>query len=181
MTTEETIEIRRIRSTDATYAFVRQLLTTSFPPEEYRDLKEWERYTDEKEEFHNQVIVAQDKPIGLFSYWDFGAFAYGEHFAIDPQCRNHGYGRKVIEAICKQLNKPLVLEVEMPDNELARRRIEFYRRQGFQLWESPYQQPPYQAGYPTLPMYLMVYGDIEEKEFDAVTRIIHREVYGVRS
>ena len=37
----------------------------------------------------------------------------------------------------------LLCGVEIPEEEMAKRRINFYQRQGFSLWEKPYQQPPY--------------------------------------
>ena len=75
-------------------------------------------------------------------------------------------------------HQPLVLEVEMPDNELAQRRIGFYQRQGFQLWdECPYEQPPYHPEDESLPMYLMVHGPLTPEAFPAVCTLIHREVY----
>ena len=60
--------------------------------------------------------------------------------------------------------------------------INFYQRQGFSLWEKPYQQPPYKTGDNYLPMLIMAYGDIEcGKDFDSVKEHIYREVYNVKS
>jgi hypothetical protein len=74
------------------------------------------------------------------------------------------------------------LEVEIPEEEMAKRRINFYQRQGFSLWEKPYQQPPYKTGDNYLPMLIMAYGDIEcGKDFDSVKEHIYREVYNVKS
>jgi hypothetical protein len=74
------------------------------------------------------------------------------------------------------------LEVEIPEEEMAKRRINFYQRQGFSLWEKPYQQPPYKAGDNYLPMLIMAYGDIEcGKDFDLVKEHIYCEVYNVKS
>ena len=173
------IKLIPIRTIHAEYAYAEKLLTTSFPPEEYRNLEEWKRYTIEKPAFHNSLITADDRPIGLFTYWDFKDFKYGEHFAIDPALRNGGYGRAALQEICQQLELPIIIEVELPDNDLAKRRIAFYQRQGFTLWEKSYLQPPYQPHYPSLPMYLMAYGPISETRFEEITRSIHREVYGM--
>ena len=66
------------------------------------------------------------------------------------------------------------MEVEIPEEEMAKRRINFYQRQGFSLWEKPYQQPPYKAGDNYLPMLIMAYGDIEcGKDFDLVKEHIY--------
>lgn len=179
---------QRITTANVTlYNYMEELLVSSFPKEEYRDLEELRRYTDSKEKFHNNVIFAssglssnESTPIGLLTYWDFTTFYYVEHFAIAPQARNGGYGRQALEYLCRSLPRPIILEVEMPDEEIARRRINFYQRQGFRLWQLPYQQPPYRKGEAYLPLLLMSYGNIDcNKEFDNIKQTIYREVYGI--
>ena len=104
---------------------------------------------------------------------------YVEHFAVCPGMRNRGYGRKVLGMLRSRLRTPVVLEVERPDSELAARRIAFYRRNGFTLWESDYVQPPYRPGGDAVPMRLMVCGALcEADDFASVKETIHREVYG---
>ena len=149
------LRLQRIHTADAElYAFMEQLLTASFPPEEYRALEQLRLYTDTREAFHNNVILDGETPVGLFTYWDFGDFCYGEHFAIDPARRNGGYGKRAIG---------------------------FYQRQGFSLWDKPYEQPPYKPGDGYLPMRLMAYGGIDpEQDFEKVRDCIYREVYGVQ-
>ena len=177
------LRLQRIHTADAElYAFMEQLLTASFPPEEYRALEQLRLYTDTREAFHNNVILDGETPVGLFTYWDFGDFCYGEHFAINPERRNGGYGKRALEELCRTAHpRPIVLEVEMPEEEMARRRIGFYQRQGFALWDKPYQQPPYKPGDGYLPMRLMAYGGMDpEQDFGKVRDCIYREVYGVR-
>jgi hypothetical protein len=71
--------------------------------------------------------------------------------------------------------------VEMPEEEMAQRRINFYKRQGFVLWEKPYLQPPYRPGDDYLPMLLMAHGNLErERDFETVKNSIYREVYNVQ-
>ena len=80
--------------------------------------------------------------------------------------------------ICQYLSDVLV---EMPEEEMAIRRINFYKRQGFTLWEKPYMQPPYKSGDDYLPMLLMAYGDLEcDKDFEQVKKCIYREVYNTK-
>lgn len=176
------LRLQRIHTADkALYDFMENLLVASFPAEEYRDLDQLRQYADSRETFRCNVILDEDDtPIGLFNYWDFGTFCYGEHFAIDPARRNGGLGKRALEELCRQVHpRPIVLEVEMPVEEMSRRRIGFYQRQGFTLWDKPYQQPPYKPGDGFLPMRLMAYGDIDpETAFDTVCARIHREVYG---
>lgn len=175
------LRLQRITTSDTElYNYVEKLLVASFPDNEYRPLKQWREYTDGKKHFYNNVIFNDNTPIGVITYWDFGTFYYAEHFAIAPQQRNGGFGKKALNQLCQTLKLPIVLEVEMPDNEMAQRRIGFYQRQGFTLWSYPYKQPPYKQGDDFLPMYLMVYGDLQcEKDVELVKECIYREVYGI--
>ena len=115
----------------------------------------------------------------MISYWNMGDFFYIEHFAIDPQLRNGGYGKRVLEAIKEQLHGPIVLEVEEPTDEMSTRRINFYKRLGFILHEKPYMQPPYRKGESGLPMFLMAYGTMDlDNDFEKVKNTLYKEVYG---
>lgn len=176
------IEIEHITTEDSLYYDdMERLLTTSFPAEKYRDLKELRELADHTPNFYCHIILEGTTSIGLLNYWDLGGFYYIEHFVIDPNRRNEGYGRKLLEFLTRFLEKPIVLEVEHPTDDMARRRINFYRRQGYTLWEEAYFQPPYKNGYNELPMYLMVQGDLKpEQDFDIVKRQIHRIVYNVK-
>ena len=75
---------------------------------------------------------------------------------------------------------PVVLEVEMPTEEMSRRRIGFYERLGFVLDCHVYFQPPYRKGEAFLEMRLMAHGELDlERSFEQVKTIIHQNVYGV--
>lgn len=176
------IKLQRITTADiAFYSFMENLIISSFPSDEYRALEELREYTDAKAHFHNNIILHNDTPVGLITYWDFGHFYYVEHFAIDPAQRNGGHGKNVLSHLCQLLEHPIILEVEEPNEDMAQRRIKFYQRHGFSLWERPYQQPPYKLGDNYLPMLLMAYGDLKcEKDFDQVKEHIYREVYNVK-
>ena len=107
------------------YKFMEELLVESFPPEEYRELEHLREYTDRIGNFHNNIIFDDDLPIGFITYWDFDGFYYVEHFATNPALRNGGYGKRTLEHLCEFLKRPIVLEVERPVEEMAKRRINF--------------------------------------------------------
>ena len=175
------LELQRITTADVDlYNFMEGLMKQAFPSAEYRDLNELRLYTDTKPHFYNNIIMEENRPIGFFTYWDFDTFYYAEHFAIDPTLRNGGYGKQVLGLLRDTLSRPIVLEVEMPENEMACRRINFYQRNGFVLWPNDYRQPPYRSGDGFLPMRLMAYGALDsEKDFAYVQRRIYTEVYKV--
>ena len=152
-----------------------------FPTEEYRQLEELREFTDRKGNFHNNIIFDNELPIGFITYWDFEHFYYVEHFATNPALRNGGYGKRTLEYLCDYLKLPIVLEVERPLEEMAKRRINFYQRHGFTLWENDYYQPPYKPGDDYLPMYLMVHGELNaQKDFEEVKHRLYTEVYKVK-
>lgn len=174
------IELRKITTSDkASYNYGENLLVAAFPTQEYRDLEQQRHFTDNNPIFSNYIVIKDDEPVGLLTTWYLGRFIYVEHLAIDPLKRNGGLGKAVFEQLEKITDKPIVLEVELPNDEMSRRRIGFYRRLGFELWEIEYQQPPYRAGDGFLPMFLMAKGDLSYKsDFEEIKKIIHTEVYG---
>lgn len=117
---------------------------------------------------------------GFITWWDFGGFVYGEHFAMLPECRGAGIGGEVIDRFVADAGKPVVLEVELPTNDMARRRIGFYERHGFTLCDAEYAQPPYDAGGECVPMRLMSHGmPLDAETFERVRDTLYAEVYGV--
>ena len=176
------IKFQRITTADINlYTYMEQLITISFPSDEYRALDEMKKYTDTKPHFYDNIIFHNEIPIGFITYWDFEEFYYVEHFAIDPSQRNGGYGKNVLHHLCQLLNHPIVLEVEVPEEEMAKRRINFYKRHGFTLWERPYFQPPYKPGDNYLSMLLMAYGELDsEKDFNTIKEKLYKEVYNVK-
>lgn len=176
------IQIKRISTRDKQhYNYMEQLLTKSFPIEEYRDLTELRKYTDIIPNFYCNLILEETNPIGILTYWELGMFYYVEHFAIDPNLRNGGYGHQLLEFLSGFLKKPIVLEVEQPTEEMAKRRINFYQREGYTLWSKSYFQPPYRPEHNKLPMHLMVCGNLDmDKHFEEVKNRIYNDVYGVK-
>ena len=106
---------------------------------------------------------------------------YVEHFAIDPAARNGGIGAEAMKQFLVFCGTPVVLEVEMPTDEMSKRRIGFYERLGFKLDNQVYHQPPYREGGEWLEMRLMTYGDVDlEYSFEQVKNCLHKNVYGVK-
>lgn len=176
------IEIEQIKTADSKkYLFVEELLTSAFPQEEHRDLSIQREFTDNNPLFYNSIILDNGSPIGLLSYWRFEQFIYIEHFAIHPSKRNGGMGQKVLSIFKEKIHLPIVLEVELPEDEISKRRILFYEREGFSLWKHEYQQPPYRNGDSFLPMYIMVHGKLNiTTDFENIKSRIYKEVYLVK-
>lgn len=174
------VRLQKITSANSeAYNYVEQLLTKSFPIEEYRPLNDWKAYTDKNVLFQNNIILDNNNPVGLMTIWDLDKFYYIEHFAIDENLRGAGYGSKVLDCLEQKAgDKPIILEVELPEDSTAKRRIEFYKKYNFNLWLSDYQQPPYRPTEPMLPLLIMCRGNLNEKEhFKEVVQLLHKNVY----
>lgn len=115
---------------------------------------------------------------GFLAVWEFESFIYIEHFAVDPALRNSGTGSAMLQELVKQYQKPICLEVELPEDELTRRRIGFYERNGFVFNEYPYIQPPISKGKSPVPLRIMTYGGaITRETFEAMKNVLYRSVY----
>lgn len=128
--------------------------------------------------FHCNAVLLNDSFVGFFNYWDFGWFVYAEHFAIEEAIRGNKLGEKVMKMMKPNGNIPMVFEVELPDTEIAARRIEFYRRLGYEIVPVDYLQPPYnQHGY-YQDLYLMSDNvDFILENFEKIKETIYKQVY----
>lgn len=76
--------------------------------------------------------------------------------------------------------RPIVLEVEPPDTDMAQRRISFYERLGFHLNPFEYMQPPLQKGQPELSLKIMSYPQtLTDAEFALYKETLYSKVYKV--
>lgn len=163
------------------YADVEELMLTAFPPEERRPTDRQREVTDHNPDFQPYAVTLDGKFAGLLTLWTLNGFDYVEHLATLPGLRGKGLGRQILQQLTQRSDRPIVLEVEPPTYGLAIRRIGFYKRCGFVCWEKQhYEQPPYSAGLPAVPLLLMVHGALdEEKDFCRIRHEIHSRVYGV--
>ena len=196
----QAMELHRITSADD--PLLEQLLPlyeSAFPEEERRTRKQLSKMLSLTRPMYFNAILATPDDIkdfealaedtrallvdtrilcGLFSYWDFDSFYYLEHLATFPQLRNHRIGGKVLTHMEQHFPQLQLLEVEPPTDEITRRRITYYERNGFRILNRDYLQPPYSRPSdenPGFPLWIMgrgTAGNIEEN-----IRTIHQEVY----
>ena len=161
-----------------------KLYVEAFPTNERRDNKEWLDCLDENanKPFVLYGIIHQDAFVGILSCWELSDFVYVEHFAVNSNARGNGIGAKAMTAIKEHYGKtPLVLEVEMPNEEIAVRRIGFYQRQGFNLNNKKYMQPPYRENDAWLELQLMTTDPaFLDAHFDSVRNEIYHKAYNVK-
>lgn len=151
---------------------------TSFPPEERRRFAEVEELLVENPLLNIDAFLKGGEYVGFVTSWQLDGFIYVEHFAVEEKKRNQGIGKNALTEFVTAKKKPVVLEVELPEDEMSRRRIGFYERVGFVLEPRSYGHPPYREGVEGLKLYVMAYGDINiKKEFERVKECLYTHVY----
>jgi ribosomal protein S18 acetylase RimI-like enzyme len=174
------MEIRKLDLTKShEVSFIENLYIESFPLSERRPVETMLDLYKGDSHFVIAVTLEDNNTVGFLTYWDLDEFIFAEHFAISFEFRNGGYGRKVMDLFIKDVTKPIILEVELPTTILSERRIGFYQRIGFRLWESvQYQQPAYLEDGIAIPMKLMTYGDLDvEKNLIDIRSKLYSVVY----
>ncbi|GAB3012524.1 GNAT family N-acetyltransferase [Spirosoma pulveris] len=156
---------------------IQEWYEASFPADERRkfdDLRQLLHCPD----MHLCALTEEEQLVGFLIYWQWPGVVFLEHFAIDPNLRGNRLGHRALIRLL-QLDSPcFLLEVERPTDDLSRRRIQFYERQGFLVNPFDYAQPPYQRGDPPIPMYLMSSPLLlSQKDFDGYSQLIYERVY----
>lgn len=156
------------------------LLKVSFPKGELRTKKAFKELCVSNKFYKIFTLFKSDELIALFTVWEFEFFSFGDHFAVSPKARCGGIGTRLLSEVKSACLSPFVLEVELPEDEMSKRRLNFYVRNGFCKNEQPYLLPPMQEGCVAIPMHILSYPAlIEESEFDKTKDIIYKEVYGI--
>lgn len=162
--------LQRINETN--FPEIYRIMQASFSDDEYRP------YDEQLALFEEPEYRIYYMPAGFLAVWEFESFIYIEHFAVDPAIRNSGTGSAMLQELVKQYQKPICLEVELPEDELTRRRIGFYERNGFVFNEYPYIQPPISKGKSPVPLRIMTYGSaITQDTFEEMKRVLYQRVY----
>ena len=147
----------------------------SFPLCERRTYQEAKVILQSKE-YTLFYIEENGKRIGLLGVWLLNDFCFIEHFAIYPCFRNNGFGAKAL-TLAKSKWKTLVLEAEPDTTEIAKRRLEFYKRNGFLQNGFEYKQPAYRDGEDDVELVILSYPTMLN-ESKKVVKEIYKKVYG---
>lgn len=165
--------------TDAYWTEFIDTYTSSFPVEEQRPIDSIISLILKEKRFKAMILLNESNHfIGFITTWKFASFIYIEHFALSSVYRSRGYGSQALRSFIQKNSLPIVLEVEPPIDAFSQRRIRFYERCGFTVYNYDYTQPPYTPDLSsvslrlmgTLPMTLSV---------EHVASTLHQEVYKV--
>lgn len=132
----------------------------SFPRDERRSREENRRIIG-SQDFHFLAVTEDENsctPVGFITFWEMGngKYFYGEHLATNPGIRNKGYGAAILSHL-KSYGKPVILEIENPEDELTSRRKNFYERNGFILNGHRHIQLKYHKDSTELEMKIMTW------------------------
>lgn len=170
------MNIERMQPAD--FDAVYRLLTQSFPATERRGAA-GQRALFSDSAYRVDILRAPDGGVqALIASWDFDDFVFLEHFAVDPACRSGGIGGQMLDAMLARCGKRVCLEAELPETELAARRIGFYERHGFTVnADYPYFQPALVPGGDPLPMHLLTTGGAcTSAELRTMETLVHTRV-----
>ncbi|MBE6789394.1 MAG: GNAT family N-acetyltransferase [Ruminococcaceae bacterium] len=156
------------------------LMCLSFPEEERRSREGFLRLCRECPYYKIYTLFEEDKLIAFLTVWEFDFFTFGDHFAVLPQMRGAGIGAKLLSSLKESVKLPFIIEVELPENEMAKRRIGFYERNDLSLCDFDYLLPPMQEGFSPLPMKIMSYPSLlSQEEFEPFKKVIYKTVYNI--
>lgn len=155
------------------------LYQRSFPEVERRTIDQQKQVMGE-ENYHMEYFFEDSDFTGFILYWVLPSFLFIEHVAVDDRFRGRGLGKKYLEKMIKDSDVPIILEVEPPENEMAKRRIKFYERLGFVLNQYEYYQPSYVKDGEPIRLIVMSHGSALSKEdFEGIKLSLYRQVYKV--
>lgn len=152
-----------------------ELYSSAFPADERRSLDH------QKEVFDNPLYFAEpifnkNEWAGFITWWKFPKFIYVEYFAIDKKFRNKGLGQSFLKSFTEK-HHSIVLEVEIPNDKLSKRRVNFYKRLGFKLMDNQYLQPAYDSSKQPVPLKIMIFPKNSNLDFQTIKNTLYERVY----
>lgn len=153
------------------------LYEESFPEEERREITQLKRLVAGQPAMYFNAIECDGELCGLFVYWDLGDFYYLEHLAVYPAMRNKKIGQQVLDYVAVHLPGLRLLEVEPTTDEMTTRRVNYYRRNGYEVLDKTYVQPSYHHPGDACPLWIM--GNEASPRLAEFVEKIKQEVYGI--
>lgn len=172
------MKLKKLEGND--FPEIYQIMEQSFPTDEHRPRAEQLALFENKKYHVYGLLNEEDALIAFIAVWDLSEIAFIEHFAVDPLYRNGGIGSQMLRDVVQILNKTVCLEVELPDTEMACRRIRFYERNGFYFNDYPYIQPPLSKGQGEVPLRIMTTGNaVDFEHFSHIKELLYTQIYHV--
>ncbi len=170
--------IERLKALD--FEAVWEIMDLSFPRDEHRPKEEQRALFDDPAYRVYGTRDGEGRVIAFMAVWELEEIIFLEHFAVRPECRNSGIGGRFLRELIDSFPRQACLEVELPETELARRRIAFYERNGLFYHDYPYVQPALSVGQGSIPLRIMTsLAPIDEARFAVIRDALYQKIYHV--
>ncbi len=158
---------------------IKYIYESSFPENERRDFVDVIKLIT-NQQFTLYAVKFEIEIVGMLSIWELSEFYYIEHFAIDENYRSEGIGSFVLKQFISVRDKQIILEVDLPYDNISLKRIRFYENFGFVLCHENYIQPPYSKSKESVPMLIMSKPEITGLvEFERIKAVLYQIIYNV--
>lgn len=164
--------IRQIKGDDTSLPFIIEEWERTFPQHERRDTDRQCRLLQSSIDIW--VLQVESEIACVAFVWQLPDCWYIEHLFTFSAHRNRQLGERMLTTLSRKTTTPIVLEAELPTDEMSRRRLQFYARNGFSVLPIAYEQPPYRAGDNWFPMHLL---SNDEEQIMARQEEIIRSIY----
>lgn len=158
------------------YPALGQLYASGFPVFEQRtEAQQLQAFSSP--EYRMAAYLDNSIFIGFVAYWEFPAYRYVEHFAVDRTFRGKGYGSRIMKHFIEETQKSVVLEIDPPADEPTRARLRFYQRCGFLPNPYAHVHPPYRKEYDGHPLLVLsAPGELSENAYRQFENDLHTRV-----
>ena len=173
------IGTHQIRTTaDEYFADFWRIYTESFPLNEKRT-PDQQIHAFQKPHYQINTYIIDNQIIGFIAFWTDPEFVFVEHFAVSPEFRSKRLGSTVLQQFINEFKIPVILEIEMPVDELTKRRLKFYELAGFIRNPHQHYMPPYHESNPPLEMEILTFPrTISEELYQRFSRFQKEVVMG---
>ena len=149
---------------------------STFPEDERRDESQFLALLDNPDSFIFSV-KNDETHVGYVILWKLKDCYYLEHFEVFEEFRNLKLGSQILSELKEKFGN-IVLESEPSHlDEMAKRRINFYLRNGFSIISEDYIQPSYGPGKNS--MNLFVLSNFSVTNVEDLQNELHTKVYRV--
>lgn len=137
----------------------------SFPQNEKRTLKE-QKCIEKNINYKTLGYFDENKLVAILFYWVFDKYVFIEHFAIDINQRGKSYGSKILKDFLEK-NSKVVLEIELLNDEVSKKRLKFYEKLDFVVNEFKHYQVPFREEDESLELLFLSYKEkLSKKEYE---------------
>lgn len=117
--------------------------------------------------YHFNLVLCENELLGILLTWQVEDYIYIEHFAISSGKRGQNIGTRVLEYLKSGSGKPIILEIDPPNDSISLKRKAFYEKVGFVESDLMHKHPPYQLGWEAHALKIMSYPSISDQTYDS--------------